>query len=408
MSQTIKKIIANEIINSRGYPTISARLILSDERQIEVSIPCYEENFPFQNKQLFDEDTRFSGRGVKKVVYYINNLIGPKLINVSPLKQIEIDNWLDRADGTSNKSKLGINTIATISYLIAKAGALILELPLYKYLNKIYNDNYQSKINLQKIPTPIFTLLKGGKHGQVNLDFCQFQIMPSSLLSYPDAYDLGVQFYHLLRHQYKFLFKSNLDVLEAIKNISLKINKRLGQEFFLGIDFCADDFFSNNHYSIKDRSQSLTNSEYNKFIIDKIIKNYSPIVIIDVFSINDIENWKELINLYNKEIYITIDNYFSGKKSQLDLILKQKIANTIIIKPIQIGTLTEIFSLIDFIKKNSFSYIFSSDLEETDEVFIADLSIGLQSDYFSFSQPVHEENVVKYNRVLEISNNFIK
>ncbi len=400
----IKSIIANEILNSRGYPSIFARLILSDNREVSIAIPGYEENFNYQNKQLFDkEDNRFSGKGVKKAVYIINNLIAPKLRNVSALKQIEIDNWLNKADRTNNKEKLGVNTISTISYLIAKAGSLLSNSSLYQYINKLYNDNYQTKIKIEKIPIPIFTLLKGGKHGQVNLDFYEFQIIPSSQLNYIQAYDLGVHTYHNLRHQYKFMFTQNLDVFEAINEIFLQMGKKLGIDAFISINFRAEDYHKNNQYLLKDKLDPVNYDNYFKFIED-ILKKYSPLNITDIFSNKDIDNWKKICSLYSKEIYISIDNLFSGKKEKADFIIKNKIANTLILKPVQIGALTDLLSYVDFIKKNEINYIFASELEETNDTFIADLSVGLQSEFVSFSLPVHGENVAKYNRLLEIFN----
>ncbi|MCS6956688.1 MAG: hypothetical protein NZM02_02475 [Patescibacteria group bacterium] len=404
----IKNIIAREIINSRGYPTIEGKLILDDNKEVQTCFASFEKLFDYQNLELKDNDkNRFNGAGVKTAVYYINNLIAPKLKGVDVKKQYEIDNWLIKADSTNNKSKLGVNTIMTISLLVAKAGALSENQPLYLYFNYLYEKITQKKLKIEFFPTPIFSLLKGGRHGQINLDFRQFQIIPSSSFSYSKAYEFGVDLYHQLRHLYKFQFNYNLDVLIAIKESVEKKGFDLGKDIFLGIDFGANDYFSINHYLIKDRD-SLSQDEYYKFLFEQIIKKYFPLVLIDCFSNNDEKNWKKIYENINRETYLAIDDKLCSNKSQLEKNIKNLFFNSVVIKPNQVGTITETILMISFLNENNISFIISSDIGETNEDYLADLSVGLDAELVSFGPPVHGENVTKYNRLLEIENDLYK
>jgi len=398
----IKEIIATEIINSRGYPTIGAKLILDDGLQVETSIPSGETLFDYQTKELKDNDpNRFNGFGVRNAVYYINQLIAPKLKGVSIEKQYEIDSWLVKADGTENKSKLGVNTLITISYLITKAAAFSYQQPLFQYINSLYKKITGNQLEFESLPSPIFSILKGGRHGQVNLDFREFQIIPSSAYSYSKAYELGVDLYHLLRHLYKFNFSYNLDVLTAIKNSLEKKELSFGKDVFLGIDFGASFYFSGRNYSFKDKDQPIPSDEYYTFLLE-VIKKHSPFIITDCFAHEDWSNWIKLSSNIVKEIYLVGDDLIGSNKARLEKAINQKAVSTVILRPNQIGTISETILLVDFLRKNQISYIFASDLGETSENLLADLSVGLASDFVSFGAPVHAENVSKYNRLLEI------
>lgn len=400
----IKNIVAREIINSRGYPTIEATLILDNEKEIKACYASFDRLFDYQNKELKDqEDDKNENQGVKKAVYLINNLLAPKLKDANPLKQFEIDNWLIKADNTPNKSKLGVNTIMTISLLLAKAGALIENIPLYLYFNYLYEKITKNKLKIEFFPSPIFTLLKAGLHAQIDLDIRQFQIVPSSSFSYSKAYKIGVDLYHQIRHFYKFNFSANTDVLTAIKNFIEKKGYKFGQDIFLSIDFGANNYHNSFGYNIKEKG-SINSQEYFKFITEEIIKNSSPLIIIDPFANNDEENWKRIYLNFNHELYIAVDDKFSSMQSQIEKNIKNKFFNTVIIKPNQIGTITEIILTIDFLKKNQVYFIISSDIGETNENYLADLSVGLDAEFVSFGPPVHGENVSKYNRLLEIEN----
>lgn len=400
---SIKKIMATEIINSRGYPSIFGRLTLDNNHDVTVSIPSFEIVSDYQKLELKDKDeNQYSGRGMKKAIYYINELIGPKLVGVSPTKQIEIDSWLIKADGTKNRSRLGVNTTLTISYLIARAGAYEQNLSLFMYINKLAKNFFSLKEGLDKLPSPIFPVLMSGKHGQVDLEFKEFQIIPSSSFSYSKAYQVGVELYHLIRHLYKFNFAYNLDVIDAIKETVSKKNLSFGKDIFLGLDIGAYWFYSDSKYTLKDKHQPVSREEYLNFIYTFLIKKYTPLVLSDPMANDDWSNWKKLNNLVSKEIYLTGDLLIGSNKERLEKAINDKVCSSVVIRPNQAGTITEALTLIEMTKKNQINCQISSELEETDDNFIADFSVGVGADFINFGPPVHGENVAKYNRLLEI------
>ncbi|HEX7543144.1 MAG TPA: hypothetical protein VF385_03620, partial [Patescibacteria group bacterium] len=270
----IKKIIANEIINSLGYPTLQGKLFLDDDRFVISNISSLDPEIDLPVKELRDGDkSRYNGLGVKKAVSYVNDLLSPKLAGVSPLKQTEIDRWLLKADGSNDKSRLGVNTISLISKLVANAGALISGEPLYKYLNAKFIQTSHLTLDLKKLPTPLFTLLIGSKGGQTDLDFKEFLVFPSSAFPYNQSYQISVDLYHNLRKLFKMKFFTNLDVLDAIKQSVESMNLHFGQDIFASINFQAELYFNQRHYSIKDKEQPLSSDDYIKFI-KEIIKKY--------------------------------------------------------------------------------------------------------------------------------------
>lgn len=387
----IKKIVANEIINSQGFPTLQGKLFLDDDRFVISNISSLDPDINLPVEELRDKDNnRYNGLGSQKAASYINNLLSPKLVGISPLKQTEIDNWLLKADGTKNKSQLGVNTISLISKLIANAGALISNQPPYIYLNEKFIQSSHLSLELKKIPTPLFTLLTGGKDGQTDLDFKEFLVFPSSVFPYHQSYQISVDLYHNLRKLFKMKFFTNLDALDAIKQSIESMNLHFGQDIFAGINFQAESYFNQQRYTVKDKEQPLASGDYIKFI-KEIIKKYLLLVIIDPLEKNDWQSNKTFSN------DIKTDFYLASEKKDL---FKQ--VSTAVLKLNEIGTITEFFDQIAELKANNNTYIIATGHAETNDDFVADLSVALQSDFIKFGPPVHSENVTKYNRLLDI------
>jgi enolase len=387
----IKKIVANEIINSLGYPTLQGKLFLDDNRFVTSNISSLNPEINLLVKELRDGDkNRYNGLGVKKAVSYINDLLSPKLTGISPLKQTEIDDWLQKADGSKDKSRLGVNTISLISKLVANAGALISNQPLYRYLNVKFIQTSHLTLDLKKLPTPLFTLLIGAKGGQTDLDFKEFLIFPSSAFPYHQSYQISVDLYHNLRKLFKMKFFTNLDVLEAIKQSVESMHLHFGQDIFASINFQAELYLNHQRYFIKDKEQPLVSEDYIKFI-KEIVKKYLLLVIIDPLEEND---W-----IAHKDCFkdIKTDFYLASEKSNLS-----NQVSTAVLKLNEIGTVSDFFNQIINLKTNNISYIISSGHAETNDDFVADLSVALQADFIKFGPPVHSENVTKYNRLLDI------
>lgn len=387
----IKKIIANEIINSLGYPTLQGKLFLDDGRHVTVNISSIDPEEGATVVELRDGDkNRYNGLGVQKAVSYINDLLGPKLVGVSPIKQTEVDNWLLKADGTKDKSRLGINSINLISKLLACSGALVSDKPLYQYLNQKFIESSHLSLELKKLPTPLFTLLTGSRGGQTYLDFKEFLIFPSSAFPYHQSYQISVDLYHNLRKLFKMKFFTNLDALDAIKQSVESMSLHFGQDIFASVNFQAQHYFNQKRYTIKDKEQPLSSEEYIKFI-KETIKKYLLLVIIDPLEEND---W-----LSNKNVFEDMrrDFYLSSEKNSLS-----KQTSTSVLKLNQIGTVTEFFTKVSSLKTNNSNFIISAGHAETNDDFVADLSVAIQADFIKFGPPVHSENVTKYNRLLDI------
>src|SRR3989339_319078 len=277
---TIKKIIANEIINSLGFPTLQGKLFLDDGRFVTANIASLDPDIKLPVVELRDnEKNRYNGLGSKKAASYVSDLLGPKLVGISPLKQMEIDNWLLKADGTKDKSQLGVNTINLISKLVAYAGAIVSNQPPYVYLNNKFIQTSHLTLKYKKLPTPLFTLLTGGKGGQTDLDFKEFLIFPSSAFPYHQSYQISVDLYQNLRKLFKMKFFTNFDAFDAIKQSIESMNLHFGQDIFASINFQAGLYFRERRYSIKDKEQPLVSEDYVKFI-KEIIKKYLLLVII--------------------------------------------------------------------------------------------------------------------------------
>ena len=387
----INKIVANEIINSLGYPTLQGKLYLDDQRFVTSNISSLDPEINLPVKELRDGDkSRYNGLGVKRAASYVNDLLSPKLAGISPLKQKEIDSWLLKADGSRDKSRLGVNTISLISKLVANAGALISNQPLYQYLNTKFIQTSHLTLDIKKLPTPLFTLLTGAKGGQTDLDFKEFLIFPSSVFPYHQSYQISVDLYHNLRKLFKMKFLTNLDALEAIKQSIESMSLHFGQDIFASINFQAGSYFNQRRYSIKDKEQPVSSDDYIKFI-KEIIKKYLLLVIIDPLDEND---WLTHSD-FSKDI--KTDFYLSSEKNSL-----LKLVSTTVLKLNEIGTISEFFDQVINLKNNKVNYIISSGHAETNDDFVADLSVALQTDFIKFGPPIHSDNVTKYNRLLDI------
>lgn len=419
----IKTIRARQILDSRGYPTIEGKLTLDNDMSVSASVPAGTSVSAYEAVELRDLDqASFDGMGVTQAVTYINDLIAPKLVGVSPFKQQEIDLWLVKADGTKDRSKLGSNTMLTISLLTLKAGALINQISLYRYLNSLYNSLFKSSVSLDKIPTPIFNVINGGMHANNHLEFQEFQIIPSSSLKFFDALKIGVEIFHELKRVLLYRnanvsvgeeggftpnFQSNIDALEVLQEAIVKKGRRPGLDIFLGLDLAATQFYKNDRYELKEKPHPLKHDEYFEYLTE-MIKNYPFLALEDPFAQDDIGSWKKLNSQISKEIYLIGDDLVATNKDRLLMAIKDNLCSSVLIKPNQIGTVTETLEVVELARKNSLNIVASHRSGETTDTFIADFAVGIQSDFVKFGAPSRGERVVKYNRLLEIEQESLK
>lgn len=413
----VKNIFAYEIIDSRGFPTIEARMTLDNGYEAITSVPSGTSIGKYEAVELRDNDrSRFDGMGVSTSVSYINELIAPKLIGVSPQKQKEIDYWLVKADGTKNKSHLGANTILAVSQLFVKAAAYELGLPVYAYVNHVYKNNFSQPITLERVPTPIFNIINGGKHANNTLEFQEFQIIPSSSFSFTKAYQIGVEFYHELKRVLIYRnanisvgeeggftpnLMTNADALEVLKETANRKNLKLGIDIFFGLDLAASHFYKNERYMIKDKQKPLTTQEFLDFLIN-LTKTYRMLIMEDPINQDDWASWSKLDEAIAQDIYLVGDDLLTTNKERLERAIKEHSCSTILIKPNQIGTIMETLEVIDIARKNNINIIVSHRSGETNDDFIADFAMGVQSDFVKFGAPSRGERVAKYNRLWQI------
>lgn len=414
---SVKNITAYEIIDSRGYPTIEASALMSNGRIIRTSVPSGTSVGKYEALELRDKDEkRFDGMGVTKAVSIINDVLAPKLIGVSPSKFREIDEWMIKADGTKNKSKLGGNTTLAMSQLFIKAAAQEEGMSTYRFVNLEYKNRFKAEMPLQKIPTPIFNIINGGKHANNNLEFQEFQVIPSSSLPYTKAYQIGVEIFHELKRVLLYRnanvsvgeeggfapnFTTNIDAIEVINQTVLQKNLKMGLDIFLGLDVASSHFFKDDRYYVKDKPHPLTKDEYLEFIVS-LTKNYSLLCLEDPLNQDDFEGWSKLLRTMARDIYLIGDDLLATNKERLLRAIKDKACSMVLVKPNQIGTISEIMEVVQIAKANDLAVLVSHRSGETNDSFIADFAVGVQADFVKFGAPSRGERVAKYNRLWQI------
>lgn len=419
----IKSLHAYEIIDSRGYPTIEGRLMLDNGEEVVSSVPAGTSIGKYEAVELRDHDpNRFDGMGVSQAVNYINTLLAPKLVGFSPLKQREVDYWLIKADGTPNKSKLGANTMLVVSELMAKAAARDQHMPLFRYIAKLYESLFKNPIKIEKIPSPIFNIINGGKHANNNLEFQEFQIIPSTSFNFSKAFQMAVEVFHELQRVLAYRnanisvgeeggfspnLSTNLDALELLHETFIQKNLKTGVDIFFGLDIAASHFLKGGKYVIKDKPHPLSKEEYMEFVIH-IVQTYSLLCLEDPLEQDDWEGWSDLYGQLSDKLYLIGDDLLVTNKDRLLRAIKDKACSTILVKPNQIGTVTETLEVVDIAKKNNFNFIVSHRSGESNDAFIADFAVGLQADFVKFGAPSRGERVAKYNRLWQIEREELK
>ena len=388
----IAKISSYEVIQSSGRSTIGAEMLLDDGKIVKTSVASDEKIAPYQTQEL----------EASKSVYYINDLIGPKLKGVDTGKQAEVDAWLLAVDKTPTKEKLGVNTVWAISSLLAKAQAKSTGVSLFRYLNSLYNKRYSvDQIPLEKPPTPIVPILwRGSKIA--SFDFKEFCLVPSSSLSFSKSTQLAISFYHAVK---KVIGENhpgtNFDVFEILLSTMSNLNLKLAIDVFIGLNFGANNYYQSGTYEIKDKPQPLKTDIYLEYI-STLVKKYFPLFLIDPLSVDDLASWRILNSALSKETYLVGGDLVASSAERLKKVSEEKNCSSILLKPAQVGTVTEFFDMVSSANKNDLDYIVASSDYETGEAITADLAVSVAADFVKFGTPVHEEEIAKYNRMLEI------
>ncbi len=407
MRTKIKDIKSRQILDSRGIPTIETEVILENGISGTASVPSGASTGKYEAVELRDNDmSQYFGKSVYKALNNIEKIIKPALTNHNPFNQKEIDLIMIEKDGTKNKSKLGANAILSVSLANARACSNMLNIPLYKYLGGL---------NASILPVPMMNIINGGAHANNKLDFQEFMIYPVSSCSIKDSIKMGAEVFHELKKllHYKGFstnvgdeggfapdFKSNREALEAITMAILNAGYS-ADEIKICIDAAASELFINNKYYLKGENIEFTTNEMIEYI-EELVSNYPIISVEDALSEDDSEGWISLTQKLGTKCQLVGDDLFVTNYRKLEKGIKNKMANAILIKPNQTGTLSETLDTILLAQKYNYKTIISHRSGETTDTFIADLSVAVNSGQIKTGSVSRGERTAKYNRLINI------
>ncbi len=410
----IEQINAIEVLDSRGNPTVQVEVVTEGGFSGIAMVPSGASTGSFEAVELRDgEKTRFSGRGVQKAVENVNKKIAKNLIGTNVYEQRDLDTNLIKLDDTPNKSNLGANAILGVSLAVAKAASNSLAMPLYKYIGGI---------NATELPIPMMNILNGGKHSENNINIQEFMIMPIGEITFAERIKRGAEVYHMLKKVLKEKgysvgvgdeggFAPNLqseeealdNIIEAIKKAGYEPKK----EIALALDIASTEMFEEakkigkeGYYFWKTKKLKTRNEMID--YIENLCEEYPIISVEDGLAEEDWEGWKELTNRLGDKIQLVGDDLFVTNQTRLKRGIKEQVANSILIKPNQIGTLTETLDTIKLAKQNGYKTVISHRSGETEDTTIADMAVGINSMQIKTGAPCRTDRVAKYNRLLMI------
>lgn len=379
------------------------------------SVPAGASTGTHEALELRDSQSpRYLGQGVLQAVNNVNSILGPALVGMDPTDQASVDKKLIDMDGTENKSKYGANAILSISEAITKCGALVTKQPLYSWVFSL-----ASKLNIctsVRVPTPLFNMINGGKHGAGNLDFQEFWVIPTSSKTFSEGLQIGVEIYQTIGSNLKHrgaihsvgdeggyapdLF-TNADALEVFVESIRQTNYSLGRDVLLGLDFASNSFYKDSEYFIKDRASALTDTQlmdYYKMLIDQ----YKLAIMEDPFAEDAWGTWENFTNQVAGSTLIVGDDLLATNPKRVEKAIKEKACNAVLVKPNQIGTVSETLQVIKMARDANWKVIVSHRSGETNDSFIADFGVGVSADFVKFGAPARGERVAKYNRLSTI------
>ena len=413
INSKIKNITAREILDSRGQPTIEAIITLNDEQQAIASVPSGLSIGSYEAHELRDGDRhRYFGKGVLQAISKIKEVIAPALIGLDVCKQIEIDQKLIELDDKHDKSNLGANAILAVSLVCARAGALARKQELFTYLQEVY------QLEAPQIPVPLFNVFNGGKHADTNLDFQEFLVIPKKNTA-REMVRLGAEIFQALGNELRSAgydtdvgaeggyapdLNSSIEAIELILAGGLRAQYEPGKDFYLGIDVGSSVLFeANTQKYVFPLDRAYFTSSNLIGLYDTWLSKYPIIYLEDGLAEDDWDNWRELTNELGKKIMIVGDDLFATSINRLRKGIQEQAANSIIIKPNQVGTLTETIECVKLARKHNFKIIVSHRSSETNDDFIVDLAVAIGADYLKAGSLSRGERVSKYNRLMNIA-----
>ena len=404
----ITQVYAREILDSRGNPTVEVEVVLEDGTMGRAAVPSGASTGVHEAVELRDGDKRrYVGKGVIKAVENVNDIIAEALIGLDATRQIEIDEMLIRLDKTPNKAKLGANAILGVSMAVAKAAANYVGLPLYQYLGGI---------SAHELPVPMMNILNGGSHADNNVDIQEFMIMPVGAKSFSECLRMNVEIYHALKGILKAKglstglgdeggfapnLESNAEALDVIMEAIAKAGYKPGKDIVLAMDVAASEFYKNGKYHMLAEGAPKTSAQMVNYLADLVAK-YPIISIEDGLAEDDWKGWAALTKKLGDKVQLVGDDLFVTNAERLQMGIDKGVANAILIKVNQIGTLTETFRAVELAKRHGYTAIVSHRSGETEDTTMSDIAVALNAGQIKSGAPARTDRVAKYNQLLRI------
>ena len=410
MMPYIEDVIAREVLDSRGNPTVEVEIYLEDGSMGRAIVPSGASTGVHEACELRDGDkSRYLGKGTLKAVENVNEVIAEEIIGYNVLDQVGLDKLLIELDGTPNKGKLGANAILAVSMAAADAGANSLGIPLFQYLGGV---------NGKTLPTPMMNILNGGSHADNTVDIQEFMIMPVGAESFSEALRMGAEVFHNLKSVLKAKgmntavgdeggfapnLKTNEEAIQVIIEAIEKAGYKPGEDVRIALDVAASEFYDEKTGSYNLTGEGVTRTadqmiEYYEMLVSK----YPIISIEDGLAEDDWEGWKKLTDKLGKKVQLVGDDLFVTNTERLAKGIEQGVANAILIKVNQIGTLTETFDAIEMAKRAGYTAVVSHRSGETEDVTIADIVVGLNAGQIKTGSLSRTDRIAKYNQLLRI------
>ena len=404
----IVEIYAREVLDSRGNPTVEVEVTTENGTVGSAIVPSGASTGVHEAVELRDGDKkRYLGKGTLNAVNNVNEIIAEELIGFDVFDQVGVDRALLQIDGTENKSKLGANAILGVSMAVARAAAIESDTPLYEYIGGV---------NAKTLPVPMMNILNGGEHADNNVDIQEFMVMPAGACSFKEALRMGTEVFHNLKSVLKSKgyntavgdeggFAPNLNSNEeALKTIMEAIEKAgyvAGKDIFLALDVASSEMYENGKYNFKGEGKTYSSEELVNYYCD-LVEKYPIISIEDGLSEDDWDGWKLLTEKIGNKVQLVGDDLFVTNYSRLNMGIEKGIANSILIKLNQIGTITETLDAIELAKTHGYTCVISHRSGETEDTTIADLAVAVNSGQIKTGSASRTDRICKYNQLLRI------
>ncbi len=404
----ITGIQGREILDSRGNPTVEVDVYLASGVVGRAAVPSGASTGEHEAVELRDKDPkRYLGKGVLKAVENVNTAIAEELLGMDALNQREIDRTLCDLDGTSTKSKLGANAILGVSLAAARAAAETLEMPLYRYIGGT---------NAHMLPVPMMNILNGGAHADNNVDIQEFMIVPVGASAFSEALRMGAEVFHALKSVLKDAslntavgdeggfapsLGSNKEAIDVILKAIKKAGYKAGKDIFLALDCASSEFYKNKKYKLDAENKSLSATEMAQFL-QGWINEYPIISVEDGMAENDWDGWKTFTDLVGKKVQLVGDDLFVTNTEFLKKGIDKGIANSILVKVNQIGTLTETLEAVQMAQKAGYTAVISHRSGETEDSTIADIAVATNAGQIKTGSASRSDRIAKYNQLLRI------